>query len=119
LYISSTSDNNCIVSGFTYSTDGDVIGNHGNKDMWFVKLNGVSSNVNEITLDKFYVYPNPSKNIIFFSQEVALVTITNITGKQISIRQTTENNSLDISYLEPGIYFIKADDHEMLKWVKE
>ena len=33
-----TSDGGCVVGGYSYSTDGDVTGNHGNYDYWIVKL---------------------------------------------------------------------------------
>jgi hypothetical protein len=32
-------DGGCLVTGYTYSTDGDVTGNHGSSDYWIVKLN--------------------------------------------------------------------------------
>ena len=43
--IQQTSDGGYIVSGETFSTDGDVIGNHGSGDYWVVKLtnNGIVS----------------------------------------------------------------------------
>ena len=41
--IQQTSDGGYIVAGYTYSNDGDVIGNHGGYDVWIVKLtnNGI------------------------------------------------------------------------------
>ena len=39
-YISGTSDGNYIVAGTTRSNDGDVSGNHGNRDYWVIKING-------------------------------------------------------------------------------
>ncbi|MDR2523205.1 MAG: hypothetical protein LBC93_05845, partial [Synergistaceae bacterium] len=36
--IQQTSDGGYIVVGYTNSTDGDVIGNHGENDAWVVKL---------------------------------------------------------------------------------
>lgn len=37
--IQQTTDGDYIVSGFTSSNDGDVIGNHGGNDFWILKLN--------------------------------------------------------------------------------
>ena len=37
--IQETSDGGYIVAGLSYSNDGDVSGNHGNSDVWVVKLN--------------------------------------------------------------------------------
>jgi Secretion system C-terminal sorting domain len=36
--VEETSDGGCIVTGFTNSTDGDVVGNHGDFDVWMVKI---------------------------------------------------------------------------------
>ncbi|WAI01828.1 NosD domain-containing protein [Methanogenium organophilum] len=38
-----TADGGYIVSGSTFSTDGDVTGNHGNDDAWIVKLDGAGT----------------------------------------------------------------------------
>ncbi|MCF8293672.1 MAG: hypothetical protein K9I70_07660, partial [Chitinophagaceae bacterium] len=37
--IQQTADSGYIVAGYSYSTDGDVTGNHGSADYWVVKLN--------------------------------------------------------------------------------
>ncbi len=37
-YVQQTNDYGIVVTGYTYSNDGDVIGNHGNMDAWVVKL---------------------------------------------------------------------------------
>lgn len=36
--IASTKDGGYVFAGYTYSNDGDIIGNHGNSDAWVVKL---------------------------------------------------------------------------------
>ena len=41
--ISKTSDGGFIVGGSSYSMDGDVIGNHGYRDIWILKLNEIGS----------------------------------------------------------------------------
>jgi len=33
-----TDDGSYIIAGYTFSNDGDVSGNHGNADLWIVKL---------------------------------------------------------------------------------
>ena len=43
LWIRQTIDNGYIVSGNTYSNDGNVSGNHGGQDIWVVKLNDVGN----------------------------------------------------------------------------
>jgi hypothetical protein len=41
--IQQTADGGYIVGGYTHSTDGDVSGNHGNDDVWVVKLDASGS----------------------------------------------------------------------------
>lgn len=41
--IQSTNDGGYILSGTTYSNDGDVIGNHGSVDAWVVKLSSIGN----------------------------------------------------------------------------
>jgi hypothetical protein len=42
--IRETSDGGCVVTGYTKSNDGDVIGNHGGwSDVWVVKLNSIGN----------------------------------------------------------------------------
>lgn len=36
--IASTKDGGYVFAGYTYSNDGDIVGNHGNSDAWVVKL---------------------------------------------------------------------------------
>ena len=41
--IKPTSDGGCVLAGYSTSNDGDVTVNHGNKDVWIVKLNDMGS----------------------------------------------------------------------------
>ena len=41
--VQQTNDGGFIVAGFTESTDGDVLGNHGDKDVWLVKLSAIGT----------------------------------------------------------------------------
>lgn len=43
-HIQQTSDGGYIVAGETYSTNGDVTGNHGDRDYWIVKLKKEGAN---------------------------------------------------------------------------
>jgi len=41
--IQQTKDGGFILAGFSYSNDGDVTGNHGNRDFWIVKLDSAGN----------------------------------------------------------------------------
>ena len=61
-----TSDGGYLLSGSTYSNDGDVSGNHGGTDIWIVKLAGGTNNLQSIenVKNSFAIYPNPANNNI-------------------------------------------------------
>jgi hypothetical protein len=54
------------MTGLSLSTDGDVSGNHGNGDMWVVKLKDASIATNPFLgpANFFDIYPNPSQDIV-------------------------------------------------------
>ncbi len=66
--------------------------------------------VGDFDLSKIAVYPNPTSNIIQFtnSKEIASITITDSFGRIISQYINSQNN-IDVSYLQAGIYFIRLD----------
>lgn len=36
--VAATKDGGFVIAGYTYSNDGDIVGNHGNSDAWIIKL---------------------------------------------------------------------------------
>ncbi len=60
--------------------------------------------------DKFTIYPNPAKDVVFFKgkqSDAFPVQIKDLTGR-IQISQTIADNKMDISVLKPGIYLLTA-----------
>lgn len=57
------------------------------------------------------IYPNPTQETIFFSSEVsgANVSVINSEGGATVSSQTVNNNSIDVSNLKSGIYFISLE----------
>ncbi|MDT8414190.1 MAG: alpha-amylase family glycosyl hydrolase [Flavobacteriaceae bacterium] len=56
------------------------------------------------------MYPNPASDAVSFSQDVARVSVFDITGRRIL--QTSElrtNQSLEVSGLRPGVYLVKFE----------
>ncbi len=74
-----------------------------------LKLGTVTgSGVSEIGKSSFAVYPNPTQgNEVTFSQNLNNISLINSLGELMSF--TKSSNKLDISNLEAGIYFIKAE----------
>jgi hypothetical protein len=67
----------------------------------------IPSAVSEIsTTSKPLLYPNPVKDRVYISglDKIIEITIRNITGNIVKKIQTS--GSIDVSNLEPGIYFL-------------
>jgi hypothetical protein len=69
----------------------------------------VATGVNEYFQNKnLSVYPNPAANILTVEGTDAIeVTIRNIVGQTVMV-SPLNNNKVDVSTLEKGIYFIQA-----------
>jgi hypothetical protein len=115
--IQQTTDGGFIVAGYSFSNDGDVTGNHGNRDYWVVKLSSAIG-VNEITeLNEFSVYPNPTSKQITLKANTNLVgafyTIYDNMGKtvisgQINAAQTV----IELGNLSGGIYLFSIGENK-------
>lgn len=78
------------------------------------------SNYTEEIIDEsipLFSYPNPSRNMnrLFFNKPVNII-VTNSLGQLILTAENTM--SIDIPGLQSGIYFIKTDKGEIVKWIK-
>ncbi|MGB4665366.1 MAG: T9SS type A sorting domain-containing protein [Bacteroidales bacterium] len=110
--IQQTSDGGFIVTGFTYSNDGDVSGNHGYSDYWVVKLTNEPERINEIeNYNLLSIYPNPftENAIITFDNpknEKYRLFIIDITGKVVMEINEIYGNTVEIdgSNLSAGVY---------------
>lgn len=77
----------------------------------------------ELTNEAIYLYPNPGKNTLYTHgiQNIASYQVLDAAGVQYAIA-TYENNTLDISNLQSGIYFLKASTETgqlVFKFIKE
>ncbi len=70
------------------------------------------TSLNIIKNDAQLFYPNPTNDILYFTNSIhGQIRITNITGrltKEITV--TSDENSIDLSELPPGIYFLDYRD---------
>ncbi|MCF6130843.1 M4 family metallopeptidase [Flavobacterium wongokense] len=80
----------------------------------------------EFTANTVSIYPNPANNALNFSVRngvnVSAVTINDVSGKQIYKLANLSNNSIDVSSLASGVYFItfKTDNSSVTKkFIKE
>lgn len=107
-----------LATGWSYSNDGDVSGNHGNSDYWLVSLESdFVTGINNVTAEyDLSIFPNPASDFvaIYYEQPVRPCTslsITNIHGHNLLEQQISVNTSkqnFDFSNWQRGIYFVKV-----------
>ena len=77
-------------------------------------------NISKITsLD---IYPNPATTALTItsSTTISQVIISNLLGQAVyTLQPNTENITVNISPLPPGLYFVKVNNIEVRKFVKE
>lgn len=72
----------------------------------------VLNNADFIADNNLFVFPNPADNFISFSNpndyKVSSITISDIAGKQVAYyNDNAVTNTIDVSNLQSGVYFIK------------
>jgi hypothetical protein len=78
-----------------------------------------SLEVKEFSSNQFTIYPNPPSNLLYISSKnnIESLEISDLNGKQLIKKAGV--NSVDISELSKGIYFIKLNDKETFKFIKK
>jgi len=104
-------------STFTFNYFGDL----NTPSYWNVKMtnpNGVTAifnqfiviDVEEFKSNKFTIYPNPSQDVIYIksnSVDFECVEIFDLQGKQMLRKEFSNQNSIDVSQFEKGIYILQ------------
>jgi hypothetical protein len=106
-----------VITGFTYSTDYDVISNHGDADGWILKVTGAAGIFENNNSVLFSVYPNPSAEKIFLDIPNSFnkfhIQIIDISGKIIEEIYSPEKYfaplELNVSGLKNGKYFLRLN----------
>lgn len=87
-----------------------------------ISLTGLKTN----SLVKYSVFPNPTESLLTFqtNQEdiIKSISVTDISGKTILNITNIQRNTLDVSSLENGVYFLRifsADGLGIVKFVKK
>jgi hypothetical protein len=77
------------------------------------------TNVNLLETTDFSIYPNPANNFLNIKgKNIESAQIFTITGQSIT-QVSVINNQIDISTLKQGIYLIKLNGVETLRFIKE
>ncbi len=114
------------------TTLNDATSNNNNGTLNNFTLNGSTSNwvdgvnfstlstQNNILASPISLFPNPSSNVIKFNNLTSLksYTIYNTLGREISKGNISMNETLDISSYSSGLYFLKFDNGNTFKFIK-
>ena len=87
----------------------------------FYTSGGVTTSVEDIIQNKLVVYPNPVKNELKIMNGLKgneKAQIVDVAGKTVYSSSSITNNSIDVSNLANGIYFLKIDN-QVVKFVKK
>jgi len=81
----------------------------------------LSSQNFDISTESIKVIPNPSDDFIELSNNTTAETYTifDMQGTKITSSNITGSNQINIQQLTPGIYFLKLDNGNTLKFIKE
>lgn len=83
--------------------------------------NASNNNVNSVPLipnkPPFNVFPNPVSSRLFFSEPL-IFTVFNIHGQEV-VRVKTPVQTLEVEYLQNGVYFIQSESGQVVKFIKQ
>ncbi|MBI4648957.1 MAG: T9SS type A sorting domain-containing protein [Bacteroidia bacterium] len=102
-----------IIAAYTNSTDGDIINNYGESDIWIMKINQ-TNNIQQQNIQKnIQIFPNPSagKFTIKFTSpafHINNINIFNTVGYCIySFKSSDPEVKIDIGNKSKGIYYLQ------------
>jgi len=96
-----------------------IVGSGGTILAYSASVTPTSLKSNESSTKLINIYPNPAQNSITLKNigNNKLVEVVNSLG-QVVIKQNILNETLNISNLQQGVYFVKVDG-ELVKFIKE
>ncbi len=95
------------------------VGTYGGQILYF-RNKTINVSTEDITNESLKLYPNPTNGIVMFDTEVfgnaeITVSVSDITGKQMSNISFTDYNKIDLGELKAGIYFVKISNNSVSK----
>ena len=110
--IQQTADGGYIMTGETWSNDGDVAGNHGGgNDSWVVKLSSEQLSTSDFYKTNLKLYPNPANSLIniqtYNNTRLDKISITDLTGKTV-LEQIQNTNQVSVEKLATGVYILNG-----------
>lgn len=83
------------------------------------KLTFSTSNaISTVKAPSFSVYPNPTADVLRFSNNVNNVVVTDVLGKEVLRASGVNSKSINVAVLRKGVYFVTVDSKYTSKFVK-
>lgn len=103
--IQQTADNGYVFAG----NIANIEGNNGEigANYWILKMSEEIMVIDEHQKTKIYIYPNPVKDILYFSEEFLHIKITDVSGRIVK-EVSASSKSVNVSNLAKGVYMITA-----------
>ena len=83
--------------------------------------NESSTNIFEnLEKNDFVLFPNPVANTIFIinsDKKINTLSIYSIFGQEVITKNNT--NKMDVSHLKSGMYFVKINNNQTIKFIKQ
>jgi hypothetical protein len=108
-----TSEDDFFIINNTMSNDFDVSGNHGDLDIWVVKLTSknVTNSLTEISnsKEKLTIYPNPANNklTIQFNEPIFKITLIDMLGNLVCTNDSGNKEYYIPETLQSGSYMLE------------
>lgn len=114
--IDNTNDNGFIMTGYVWSTNGELTGQEikGKNDFWIVKLSpeSISPTQEPHPIHPLSIYPNPAAQSISLLTHIETgamtVRISDLLGREMLRKEMPNDGKLDISALPKGLYIVHA-----------
>ncbi len=98
-----------LMTGKTYSNNGDIIQNYGSQDAWLVQLDSDLGNVG-FESTSFRIFPNPAKMFLNIDlpdhESIQKLTIYDVLG-QVVVQKSEHISQTNIEPLSGGIYWVQ------------
>jgi len=117
--IANTADNGYVLTGYTWSNDGDATGTilNGSNELWVLKLSPEPSTPTSTPAPaQITLYPNPAHNTITLQAPNAGTTLNvaiyDLLGRTLLREEIPNGGQLNIAALQKGVYFVAAEDRD-------
>ena len=69
----------------------------------------MSTNNKNLQFSKLKLYPNPVDDVIYFdnNEQIKWLKVFEFTGKEVFKIESPNQNAIDVSFLNNGVYFVK------------